>query len=256
MTEDEIVARADANYYASMSTLVCAIDGAEVRIGDGLHIVRSGMPVPWLNIAFVTRPLRDARAQIAAAIAYFDGHGLPFIVRMREGIDPAVDEAALPLGISYHDSVPGLVLAQLSDVPALPDRLEVRTATDPDELQRHAHLIAASFEMPLALARNFLSVRLLDAPDTEFYVGYVDGKPAACSALVVSHGVAGVYNVGCAPEYRRQGFGEAMTWHAVRRGAEIGCAMASLQASEMGRQIYERMGFRLVAQYRTFIRQA
>jgi hypothetical protein len=34
----------------------------------------------------------------------------------------------------------------------------------------------------------------------------------------------------------------------------MGCVMAALQASEMGRPVYERMGFRLVSPYRTFHR--
>jgi hypothetical protein len=45
-----------------------------------------------------------------------------------------------------------------------------------------------------------------------------------------------------------------MTAHAVRRGAELGAVMASLQASDMGRPVYEHMGFRVTAWYRNFRR--
>jgi predicted acetyltransferase len=54
-------------------------------------------------------------------------------------------------------------------------------------------------------------------------------------------------------KFRRRGVGEALTWHAVREGVAAGCRSATLQASEMGRPIYERMGFRLVAPYKTFV---
>ena len=51
---------------------------------------------------------------------------------------------------------------------------------------------------------------------------------------------------------RRRGIGEAITWHAVHVGAERGALIACLQASEMGAPVYERMGFRVTAQYLTF----
>jgi predicted acetyltransferase len=82
----------------------------------------------------------------------------------------------------------------------------------------------------------------------------VDGEPVASSTLVYGGRVAGVHNVATLPEARRRGFGEALTWHAMARGASFGCDMAALQASQMGRPVYERMGFRLVSQYRTFQR--
>ena len=100
-------------------------------------------------------------------------------------------------------------------------------------------------------ANYFDSMRSFAA---QMYTGFLDGEPVATSALFMSNHVAGVYNVATLNAYRRRGFGEAMTWHAVREGAAAGCGMASLQASEMGRPIYERMGFRLVAGYKTYLR--
>ncbi len=257
MTDDEMVARADANYFDSMSTLAHAGDGCEVRDGDGMRLVRSNLPVAWLNIAFITRPLPDPAAQIRHAITYFDAHKLPFIVRVRDGLDAAAERAIEAQGLHYTDSVPGLVLADIAkNTPAarVPKGLEIHTARDRAAFADHVQMVVAAFDMPASLAEQFLSPRLLDVLDAELYVGYLEGEPVACSALIATQRVAGIYNVGCVPEHRRRGLGEAMTWHAVGRGFEIGCIIASLQASEMGRPIYERMGFRVASQYRTFAR--
>jgi len=97
---------------------------------------------------------------------------------------------------------------------------------------------------------------LVSQPGVELYVGYADGKAVATSALIASRGTVGVVNVGCVESRRRRGYGEAMTWHAVRGGRAWGCEIASLQASAMGQPVYERMGFRLVTGYRTFTRPA
>jgi len=62
--------------------------------------------------------------------------------------------------------------------------------------------------------------------------------------------------VGTLEAQRGRGFGEVMTAHAARQGRARGCDHASLQASVMGRPVYERMGFRQNREYRNFERAA
>jgi hypothetical protein len=256
MTERDLSAIADANYYDTFRRIVATMDGGEAVQGDGLLLVRSGLPVAMFNIAFVTRPLRDPRASIERAIAYFDGHKLPFVVRLREGVDDAAEHAAEACGLPYTDTVPGMIMAPIVSGPATPGGLEVRAARDPSVLADHRTVIAASFGMPVEMVEQFVHDRVIDVPECEFYVGYLASVPFASSMLWITDGTAGVWNVGCVPAQRKRGLGEAMTWHAVRRGGELGCSVANLQASEMGRPIYERMGFRLVSLYRTFARKS
>ena len=61
---------------------------------------------------------------------------------------------------------------------------------------------------------------------------------------------AGIGWVGTVPEQRGHGYAEAVTWAAVREGFRRGAAFANLQASPMGRPIYERMGFITPTEYR------
>ena len=115
-------------------------------------------------------------------------------------------------------------------------------------------MVARGYGLGLEEVTGFVRAELLRDAEVECYLGLVDGEPVASSTLAHGGRVAGVYNVATLPEARRKGFGEAMTWHAISRGAACGCDMAALQASEMGRPIYERMGFRLVSPYLTFHR--
>jgi GNAT superfamily N-acetyltransferase len=103
------------------------------------------------------------------------------------------------------------------------------------------------------VVRKLSPMSLIRHPRWRSYVGYADGQPVATSALLITGDVAGVYWVATAEAFRGRGYGEAMTWHVVREGAAAGCRVAALQASDMGRPVYERMGFRYVAGYRTFV---
>jgi hypothetical protein len=44
-----------------------------------------------------------------------------------------------------------------------------------------------------------------------------------------------------------------MTARVVADGVVAGCDVAALQASEMGRPIYERLGFRTIVRYAAYI---
>jgi hypothetical protein len=89
-------------------------------------------------------------------------------------------------------------------------------------------------------------------PNVKLYLGLVGEEPACTSALCASGPVAGIYWVSTLPGLRGRGLGEAVTWSAVRGGMELGCRFASLQASDMGQPVYERMGFTTPLHYVCF----
>lgn len=256
MKQDVLSVLADANYFEGFRRIATAMDGSEVIESDGLLLIRTGLPAAMFNIAFVTRALQDPRASIERAIGYFDQYDLPFVVRVRAGVDDDAERAAEGCGLPYSDTVPGMTLAPIPAMPVPPSELDIRAAHDRGALDDHVDVLTASFGMPREFGERLINDRVLRLAGCEFYVGYVDDAPVASSMLCATDRTAGVWNVGCSPAQRKRGFGEAMTWHAVRRGAELQCDVANLQASEMGQPIYERMGFRLVSPYRTFTRRA
>ena len=81
------------------------------------------------------------------------------------------------------------------------------------------------------------------------YVGYLDDEPVATASLITAGSAAGIYNVATVAAVRGRGIGAAMTAFAVRAGADRGMQVATLQASTMGRPVYERMGFEFVCDF-------
>ncbi len=75
----------------------------------------------------------------------------------------------------------------------------------------------------------------------------MDERPIATSLLFETDGVAGVHVVGTLPDYRRRGIGAIMTQRCVEDGFANGCTFSALQSSSSGYPVYERMGYRHVA---------
>jgi GNAT superfamily N-acetyltransferase len=92
-------------------------------------------------------------------------------------------------------------------------------------------------------------VDLLDRPDCVVYVGYAGGDPVVSGLGWRTGRTIGVYSIATIPSARRRGYGAAMTARVVSDGLVTGCDVAALQASDMGRPIYQRMGFRTVVRY-------
>jgi ribosomal protein S18 acetylase RimI-like enzyme len=77
-----------------------------------------------------------------------------------------------------------------------------------------------------------------------------DGEPVASSALLpgpAGSRLAGIFSVATLEHARGRGFGSIVTQAAMNAARDDGAEVAVLQASEMGRPVYERLGFETVA---------
>jgi GNAT superfamily N-acetyltransferase len=111
---------------------------------------------------------------------------------------------------------------------------------------------AEGFGMPRALAESLFSASVQADRRLRAFVGIVDGRAVAAGASVRIGNTVGIYSVATIPEARGRGYGTALTWHTLA-DADPGWEVAVLQASEMGRPIYERMGFKLVREFAELI---
>jgi GNAT superfamily N-acetyltransferase len=223
---------------------------AGVEEHDGLVLTSTGLGFPFFNGAFVTGACAPDAA-IASARRFFSERARPYVLRLPpERADVA--EAALAAGMRELPVLALMALRIPEVLPPPPAAVTVTHVTTADDLGVHAAVLAASFELPVEIMTGFLGDVPLRDPRFATFNATLDDEPAGTSAVFCSGEVAGIYNVATVPARRARGVGEAMTWHAVRAGRAAGAPVAVLQPSPMGRPLYERMGFALVAGWRQF----
>ena len=116
--------------------------------------------------------------------------------------------------------------------------LEIREIT-PDLAPVFARTLEAGFEMP-GVETSPWSEASAFGSDMKGYIGYVDNEPVATSSAFLAHGVVDVEGVSCLEAHRGKGIGEAMTWAATLADP---ARPAMLMASDLGRPVYDRMGY-------------
>ena len=238
---DDLLAAADWNYGLSNVAFFGSSLSGEVVERHGLHLASCGFPVREFNFAWLRPPFSDLEGSLRRGREYFGALELPFRFMVRSQFEWVCRDALRDAGLHEVARFPGMILDPLRD-----------GAAPREDLVRYQETAFAGFGFPATNGRVFLTDRLLEMPSVRLYLGLAGGRPVCTSALCATGPVAGIYWVATLPEARGRGFGEAITWSAVRGGIGLGCRFASLQASAMGRPVYERMGFATPLHYLCF----
>jgi GNAT superfamily N-acetyltransferase len=220
--------------------------------------ILSGLPFDWFNQVLIEGE-EATPADILAGVAQGRERGDTFVVRLRDGTDDRFIATLTQTGLApagEATSTRGMVAYPIGyDAIAqpAPRELEIRLVTDAAGIEIHRQVVTAGFGSPPALAVGTACPDLLDRPECVAYVGYADGAPVVSGLGWRTGGTVGVYSRATIESARRRGYGAAMTARVMADGLAANCDAAALQASEMGRPIYERLGFRTVVRYSAYV---
>jgi hypothetical protein len=261
MNTAERAALEHENWIAYLTGVVRCTGAARVHRDGGALTILSDIPFDWFNQVLIERP--DATpAGLLAVMEEALGRGGGFVVRLREGADDRFISTLTRTGLvaaGEAATTPGMVAFPIDrDVIAdaiAPSRLpgfEIRQVIDGIGIDDHRKVVTEGFGSPSAVAFGSTCAGLLDHPDCTVYVGYAGGAPVASGLGWRTGRTIGVYAIATIPATRRNGYGAAMTARVVTDGLTAGCDVAVLQASELGRPIYERLGFQVAVRYRAY----
>jgi GNAT superfamily N-acetyltransferase len=155
-------------------------------------------------------------------------------------------------GFNLSGSYPCLAceLEKINDSFSKPTGLEIKLVQDDETMKKWSKILVCSFnqnpsrhqidlcyifESKLGYKENLGRFR---------YLCYLNGDAVGTSLLFLNSGVAGIHCVGTIPQERGKGIGTSMSLHCLKEGKEKGYFFGVLRASNLGLNIYKKIGFK------------
>lgn len=231
--ETDSLLRGYVTGFAAMMAGIGRAIGGRVHETDDVIALDTGADLFLANGAALRHPLRDEdvpRLVDELHDFYAQGAGVGWVLMSAFPIPPIER-----MGLIGHP--PFMVRPAGGAAPPVPDGLTIREATNDADMADFARALEG---YPALHTDVLADARILDVPGIHFYVGYVDGRPVACSGAHVTDACVDVEYVAAHADVRGRGFGAALTWAATIADPT---KPAVLIASDPGQPIYERMGY-------------
>jgi ribosomal protein S18 acetylase RimI-like enzyme len=217
--------------------------GGLVHEEDGLLFVAG--PSSYLRVAIRLDESLDGVEAVRRAGEFFAASEGDHIVLVREPDDADLAGAALAAGYIPAWTERPMALCEPPEPSPLTAEIDIRAVSSSTEVLDYGKVVAEANDDPGERERAGLLFhgQTILAPQIAAFVAYVEDAPASCAMTLVSHGVAGVFYVATVEHARRRGLGDALTRITARAGFSLGASAAWLGASEMGAELYRRIGF-------------
>lgn len=223
---------------------------AELHMDPYLTWLLTGIPDPFMNVVFRTQlPPDGAGELIDKALAHFRSKN---VTRLSWWIQGGAQETDLEghlvaRGLTFNEGGTGMAadLTALQIDPPTPIGLTIVPVENNETLKTWIHIACIGFGIPErseGLWYDLFADLILKLP-LQNYLAVLNGQPVGTAQLFLSAGVAGIYNVTCIPEARRQGVGAAITLAPLLEARKLGYRISILQASRLGSNVYRRLGF-------------
>ena len=220
---------------------------------------QSAVPHPWFNgVLSSDLPMQGDETFIVETIKYFHEKKTGvFTWWLEPHLRPADwEEVLIKHGFGFSDDTPGMAadLLDLNESMQTIDGFEVRAVQDADTIRTWAHVFTKGYGLP----KNWEPIVVdswaklgFDLP-LRNYIGYLNGEPIATSCLFLGGGAAGIYSVATISEERGKGIGAAITLQPLLEARDMGYRIGVLQSSDMGFNIYKKLGFKHLCQIEHF----
>ena len=205
----------------------------------------SDVPFPLFNAIGAARfaPGTVERRAHEVVAPYFD-RGLPFMWwATPSGHAVELEPVLAGLGLQ-REPTPGMYRSLEDPVDArIPRGVTIEEVGDDDLVTT----MLAGFGMPDFLREPLLGFSTALPPEqVGNLVATLGGKAIACGTVWQTATTAGLYNIATLDGFRGRGIGYAVTAGLLNLARQRGATHAVLHSSQMGRPVFERLGFEQV----------
>jgi hypothetical protein len=158
-----------------------------------------------------------------------------------------LDEQLIKCGFTKKDEAIGMALnfTHLKSDVKQPSGLDIQIVID-ENLHDWAKVVALGlFGCQEAEVSSFFELMktIKKCDKVTLFIGFYEGRAVASSTLFLSNDIAGIYHVATLPAFRKKGIGQSMTLAPLLRAKELGARFAILQATQLGKGVYNHLGF-------------
>jgi ribosomal protein S18 acetylase RimI-like enzyme len=140
-------------------------------------------------------------------------------------------------GFSVRNRLTAMAL-KLDEKFTLQNDLTFKTVLNEEDAKIWSDIYPLSFNYVISketLIQNF--------ENAKFYLVHFEEKPVGTLTLFQTGKTMGIHGVGIIPEMRKRGLAEEIMKFAINQAIDSGAEYAQLQASDLGKGIYTRLGF-------------
>ena len=227
---------------------------ADIKIDDDVVWGATGLPLQAFNGAVgATFSESTADARIETVLAYYRELKLDMSWWVGPTSPAWLGDRLLAHGLVLDGIAPALAVPLEGwSAPPRPHGVSIEVVADATAFHDAMDVMFEGFEMPPEVQplfeERFRGYTVGSELTQRTYVARLEGRPVATSLGSALDGIVAIYNVATVPAARRRGAGGAVTAAAMADAQADGARWAILETSEMGRSVYERLGFRQVAE--------
>lgn len=200
-----------------------------------------------------------ADSKVAAVLDKFIKWNVPLTWFITSSCEPAnLHEFLIESGFKIGDALSGMLL-DLDDLPkALTSRyqLQIYEVSDQETLFVWANVLASGFGAIGANAdafkSTFTSLGVARHLPWRHYIAILDGIPVSTCTLFNSGAIIGIYWVATLTEFRKKGIASYLLWHILSHARDNGHKYIALQATQLGKGVYESLGFEVICETSTY----
>jgi GNAT superfamily N-acetyltransferase len=207
-----------------------------------------------LNVNFTNK---NADLRIEEIKELYKKKNLPFSWWVGPGDTPSnLKKLLLSHGFIPKENNYGMYLDLDNFTPKKPYNLKIRRVCNLSELKEfdNAHVLSGGNEKAFDIIFKYLPRNVFDKESPfQFYSGYINNKLVTTGILVLHADVGGIYYIVTLPEERRKGYASEMMNYIIAEAKKFNYKICVLQASEEGKKVYEKMGFKHRCLFEEFI---
>lgn len=238
----------------ALSTFLGGSPGFEARTSGAVWLVLSGEPVTDLNYLLALDGSARGAATFGAFVEACGARDLPFVAMIAPEAVEGLSEARRLHGLEHVVDWPLMVCPASAVRAHAPSDLQISRAAAREDLRDSAGVLARAFGMPEDSVARTVTQHTASLPGFRVTLARRGGT-ALSTVTVTRHGsVAGIWAMGTAPEAQGKGIGKALLSTVMAEEKDRGAEVFFLGATPAGKPLYDRLGYRTVAELQAWVR--